>query len=330
MKRYLCFFVVLSMCICFSACAPTSSMEQQPCAHFYVNEATCLAPASCAECGMTFGKPGDHKYADASCTAPATCQTCGAFSGLALGHACVNGVCVRCGYVDQNKAQQNQQQTQAPQQNHTHYYSSRVTKQATCAAEGVRTYTCSCGDTYTQPVEKSTIHSWEYATCTVPDTCKSCGTTRGNPKGHNYYSSGKCGRCDQINPVITETLAKCSLTLPSMNQPISYFSFGDDLHSIVKVTGITYEFECENDGDIELRVYFSGEKFYDHRGNNQSDVCRIGWKLYDANDAVITSGTFRSPAVKVGEAFANQEETVLHTWENGKPGAYRLEISNVN
>lgn len=333
MKRYLCVLVVLSMCVCFAGCAATPSAEQQACSHFYINEATCLTPANCAECGISFGKLADHKYSEASCTAPATCQTCGVTLGLELGHAYVNSVCVRCGYVGQQQSQQAQQsqQTQTPQKNHIHYYISTVTKQATCAAEGVRTYTCSCGDSYTQPIEKSTIHSWEYATCTIPDTCKNCSTTRGEPKGHSYYSStGKCSRCDQTNPAVTAALEKCSLKIPSVPTPISYFGYSDKLYSITKVTGVTYKFECNNNCEIKLTVYFSGEKFYDYRGEGQSDSCKVGWKLYDENDAVITSGTFYSPSVKVGETFSNQEEVVLRTWENGKPGAYRLEICNVN
>ena len=329
MKRYICLSLVVSVFLSLAGCA-VQSPSAEGCSHFYINEATCLAPASCSECGITFGKTADHKYSDASCTSPKTCQTCGVFSGLALGHAYVNGVCVRCGYVDQNKAQQSQQQTQTPQQNHTHYYTYQITKQASCAEAGVRTYTCSCGDSYTQTIEKSSSHSWEYATCTVPDTCKTCGTTRGNPKGHSYYSSGKCGRCNQINPVVTEALAKCSLQVPTLPKPISYYGYSDNLYSIVKVTQISYEFECNNDGEIELNIFFSGEKFYDYRGTGQSDSCKIGWKLYDNNNAVITSGTFYSPSIKVGETFANQEETVLRTWEKGKPGAYRLEICDVN
>ncbi len=36
--------------------------------------------------------------------------------------------------------------------NHTHSYTSKVTKAATCTSNGVKTYTCSCGNSYTQSI----------------------------------------------------------------------------------------------------------------------------------------------------------------------------------
>lgn len=55
--------------------------------------------------------------------------------------------------------------TDAP---HTHKYTSKVTKAATCAAEGVKTFTCSCGDTYTEKIA-TTAHKWsEWKQTTAP------------------------------------------------------------------------------------------------------------------------------------------------------------------
>ena len=69
---------------------------------------------------------------------------------------------------------------------HVHKYTSAVTKAATCAEEGVTTYTCSCGHGYTKPIAK-TAHSFgEYvynndatteADGTKTRTCSVCGTS---------------------------------------------------------------------------------------------------------------------------------------------------------
>ena len=69
---------------------------------------------------------------------------------------------------------------------HVHRYTSAVTKAATCAEEGVTTYTCSCGHSYTEPIAK-TAHSFgEYVynndATTEKDgtrtaTCSVCGAT---------------------------------------------------------------------------------------------------------------------------------------------------------
>ena len=52
--------------------------------------------------------------------------------------------------------------TAAPTQPaHTHSYTSKVTKQPTCGAAGVKTYTCSgCGHSYTEPIPATGNHNW--------------------------------------------------------------------------------------------------------------------------------------------------------------------------
>ena len=46
--------------------------------------------------------------------------------------------------------------------NHTHSYTSSITKQPTCTAEGIRTFKCNCGDTYTEtiPAKGHTSSKW--------------------------------------------------------------------------------------------------------------------------------------------------------------------------
>ncbi len=42
---------------------------------------------------------------------------------------------------------------------HTHQYTEKVTKEATCTEAGEKTFTCSCGDSYTEPIV-ALGHSW--------------------------------------------------------------------------------------------------------------------------------------------------------------------------
>lgn len=82
---------------------------------------------------------------------------------------------------------------------HTHKYTGKVTKAATCSKEGVKTYTCSCGSTYTEAIAK-TAHSYKSTvtapTCTAKGyttyKCSSCGDTYKadykDAKGHSYTS----------------------------------------------------------------------------------------------------------------------------------------------
>ena len=91
--------------------------------------------------------------------------------------------------------------TEAP---HTHSYSSKVTTAATCGKEGVKTFTCSCGHSYTEKIAATGQHSWQSATCTNPKTCNNCGKTEGTTSNHNYDNNGTCTKCSTVLPEATE------------------------------------------------------------------------------------------------------------------------------
>lgn len=61
---------------------------------------------------------------------------------------------------------------------HSHSYSGTITTQPTCTEEGVKTYTCGCGDTYTASIAPLG-HSLSYHAATDSDieywTCSACG-----------------------------------------------------------------------------------------------------------------------------------------------------------
>ena len=70
---------------------------------------------------------------------------------------------------------------------HKHSYTSKVTKEATCGADGTKTFTCSCGDTYTEKIAATGQHSWsswKTETCALVNrkgtdkrTCSTCSAT---------------------------------------------------------------------------------------------------------------------------------------------------------
>lgn len=74
--------------------------------------------------------------------------------------------------------------TSTPTPVHTHNYTSTITKQATCGIDGVRTYNCSCGDSYTEVIKATGNHNYsstvtKQATCAEEGvktfTCSTCG-----------------------------------------------------------------------------------------------------------------------------------------------------------
>lgn len=102
---------------------------------------------------------------------------------------------------------------------HTHSYTSKITTNATCVQEGTKTYTCSCGETYTESIARVN-HNYKTtqisATCTTDGyirySCSLCNDTymdgRVNALGHDYadtvvtptctkggYTKHTCTRC---------------------------------------------------------------------------------------------------------------------------------------
>lgn len=69
---------------------------------------------------------------------------------------------------------------------HTHSYSSKVTQAATCTEKGVKTYTCSCGKSYTESI-KATGHSYSAKTTKEP-TCTTEGVKTFSCKCGNTYT----------------------------------------------------------------------------------------------------------------------------------------------
>jgi prepilin-type N-terminal cleavage/methylation domain-containing protein len=125
--------------------------NQQVVSTEYISSAaTCTLPAkyfhscACGEKGETTfmsGTPNGHQYMAATCTLPQTCTVCHMTSGSVGGHheqfvgqQNVHSNCSVCGVVI--KA------------NHT--FGSEITTPATCTEQGITTYTCLCGYSYTE------------------------------------------------------------------------------------------------------------------------------------------------------------------------------------
>ena len=61
---------------------------------------------------------------------------------------------------------------------HTHSYTAKITTPATCTKNGVKTCTCSCGDSYTETIKKADHnYQWETNGNTRTMKCSGCGAT---------------------------------------------------------------------------------------------------------------------------------------------------------
>ena len=149
--------------------------------HTSSGAATCEVAETCTVCGVQLNAALTHDMADATCTAPKTCQRdgCGHTEGDALGHLYGDWivtkpateteegshyhVCSSCGDKEVDTI---------PKLDHVHSYTPEVTTEAGCETLGVITYTCSCGDSYTEEID-ALGHTTENG------VCGNCGQTIG-------------------------------------------------------------------------------------------------------------------------------------------------------
>ena len=155
--------------------------------HTIVNGGTLYAHTKCNICDDIISST--HNYSDSVTTKP-TCTTAGVRTYTcdcgykytesinALGHTTVNGgvsnihtKCSTCGATLSSE----------------HNYTNRVTTQPTCTTNGVRTYTCGCGYSYTESVNALGHTSVNGATASIHTKCSTCGTTLSST--HSFTNS---------------------------------------------------------------------------------------------------------------------------------------------
>ena len=140
---------------------------------------------------------------------------------------------------------------------HEHSYTETVTTAATCTEEGVKTYTCECGDTYTEAIP-ATGHSFTNYVYNEDATYDADGT-----------ETAKCDNCDETDTRTAEgtqlaytfkdmdatKYAKSSVNVRNMpgtdGEKLGSLSFNQE----VKVTG-----QCNETG--WYRIEYSGETAY--------------------------------------------------------------------
>lgn len=112
-----------------------------------------------------------------------------------------------------------------------------------------------------------------------------------------------------------------TIEMPTLPITLHEYDYNDNLERTVIVTDMRYEIDSDND----LYVYFSGEKTFDEEGNNHGHTAYVSYTLYDSEGYVVTSGTFSSPNLRVGQKFRDEKEQIYGV--DIVPGeTYTLEI----
>ncbi|MDO4418544.1 MAG: hypothetical protein Q4C02_09750, partial [Eubacteriales bacterium] len=118
------------------------------------------------------------------------------------------------------------------------------------------------------------------------------------------------------------TVRNIVIDLPILPESYSY-SGGSTTYSTCDIEKIEIDKTRNSDTTYSVEVMLYGTKTYDNKPTTSSS-CKVGYKLYDANDYVVKSGTFYSDSVFPNEKFKGS--FYLFSLEDGE---YRLELLNV-
>ena len=191
---------------------------------------------------------------------------------------------------------------------HTHEYTS-VTVDATCTEAGSTTYTCECGDTYTETIAAAG-HSYEVeeatATCTTAGyakyTCSVCGdsyTEEGSALGHDYTDK-VVAPTETAQGYTEHTCTRCG------------DSYKDSYTDYVKP-------DDDDDDDAKETVIYSGSV----TGNAWNQILSLNTvkNSGDLDPAVFTKGGYLKAEISAVESGTN---IILQSWSGG-PGWQCLE-----
>ena len=289
-------------------CSTCGATEGAALGHAWVN-ATCDTAKTCATCGATEGAALGHTWVNATCDTAKTCSACGATEGAALGHSygawTADGdmhkkVCANCGdAVKEAHAWDDGVVTKEPTEDqdgekkltctvcagtktqiipslaHTHSYTAVITD-PTCTAAGFTTYTCGCGETYTEQGAAALGHNYKNVvtapTCTeggyTTATCSVCGDVKvenhTNAIGHQYDAVVTEPSCTE-GGYTTHTCSACGdVKVDGQTAPVAHtydagVANGDKVIYTCTVCGYSYEGENTNKpGDVVVPGALTG------------------------------------------------------------------------
>ena len=136
-----------------------------------------------------------------------------------------------------------------------HTYSSEVTTQPTCGAEGVRTYTCTvCGDSYTEAVPATGEHTYDHDCDTTCNGCDYVREVAPHPYENEVTTQPTCG----AEGVRTYTCTIC----------------GDSYTEAVPATGAhTYDFVCDAECNVCGFIREAQPHKYSHQYDPECNYC---------------------------------------------------------
>lgn len=143
----------------------------------------------------------------------------------------------------------------------------------------------------------------------------------GDKENQNTDISNKSSYSASVENDIDSTIY---LEIPNTPFDVSSLNYSNKISTTYKITDITYKsnYNIAIKG-YSTKIYVSGTKTFDIKGNNNSDYETVSWKIYDIENSSIVadSGNLFPPDLCVGECF---EKETITTYDLEKGRKYKL------
>ena len=176
---------------------------------------------------------------------------------------------------------------------HTHSYTSSVTKAATCTDTGVLTYSCSCGDSYTEAIA-ALGHS--YSTTATAATCTEAGKT-----------VKACTRCGDSTTTV----------IPALGHSFGGYVYNNDATCTADGTKTRTCITCQTAETVAAEGTMVDHVFYDYIYNNDSTCTEDGTMTAYCEYGCGTADTIKDMGTAVGHSYTT-ETTAPTCTEEGK------------
>ena len=216
------------------------------------------------------------------------------------------------------------------QEEHTHSYTSEVTKEPTCTETGVRTFSCTCGDTYTEEIPaKGHTYSEKVVSPTYTEdgytlyTCDSCGDSYRDNIVEKFSQSENI----TLSAQVSEDKIKFTWNAPDKNATygIVYALYEEELdaveaNNLYEVSGLkanndTLTYECSNaiykeqPGGVWFRVVMTNGNVVKH--SNAVNI--TDWRVNDSKNDPIDKSDSGSGVVPSTQNTENSDSSTTST-----------------
>lgn len=278
MKKMLYISLCMVMIVMLTACGHQHTWQ----------EAACITPKTCIECGVTEGEALGHQWVAATCEEPERCSICGVTQGDALGHVWEKATCLQpehcsiCGATKNNTLG-----------NHECNTWSEVLD-PTCSETGFKKGICiNCGENFTVIIDKSP-HNYGEWEITKQTSCVEAGEQTHVCKDCGYSESEEIARMehdlDEWKTVKEATYnenglreQRCTACKNVINS--EEFSFAETIKDKVEFKGSASDIVA-TDAQINYKSswgYISGQVIIEITNNSKANI-KISKATLDITD----------------------------------------------